>query len=145
MFTSRSSLHEENLSRVEGYLRLPELTWASHFSYISDRKMTHLAFHGSNTFYLPAGRDSVKARQPMYARACFMYFTPRILDFGTGIEEMKAINYWMMFGVKYLFVISTKPWEQNFVGFSLGFLYLVFLVSFFKGKALGTRLILITC
>ena len=55
--------------------------------------MTRLAFHGSNNFYPPAGQDSVKARQPKHARACFMYFTPRELDFGTGIEETKAINY----------------------------------------------------
>ena len=85
-----------------------------------------MAFHGSNNFYPTAGRDSVKARQPQHARACSMYFTPRDLDFGTGIEEMKAINNWMMFGVKYLYIISTKPREQNFVGFSLGFLYLNF-------------------
>ena len=50
-----------------------------------------MAFHGSKNFYPTAGRDSVKARQPKHARACSMYFTPRDLDFGTGIEETKAI------------------------------------------------------
>lgn len=44
-------------------LRLPELPWVNHFSYISARRLTLMAFHGSNNFYPTAGRDSVKARQ----------------------------------------------------------------------------------
>lgn len=45
-------------------LRLPELPWVNHFSYISARRLTLMAFHGSNNFYPTAGRDSVEARQP---------------------------------------------------------------------------------
>jgi len=52
-----------------------------------------------------------------------------------------------MFDVKYLYIVSTKPREQNFVGFSLGFLYLVCLVSSRLpseqgGKILGARVLL---
>ena len=48
-----------------------------------------------------------------------------------------------MFGVKYLYIISTKPREQNFVGFSLGWLYLVCsrLPSEQGGKILGARVL----
>lgn len=54
----------------ERVLRLPDLPGVNHFSYISVRRLTRMAFHGSNNFYPPAGRDSVKARQRKHARAC---------------------------------------------------------------------------
>ena len=68
-----------------------------------------------------------------------MYFTPRDLDFGTGIEEMKAINNWMMFGVKYLYIISTNPENKIFLAFHWVFSTLI--SSEQGGKILGERVL----